>query len=74
MYTIIGGNPFTNYTGTTTFTGLRVVGTTEVFQEMEEMVKNNWEECGGLLLVLFNGKELDRDSTGVLVNPEALVA
>jgi hypothetical protein len=67
MYTIIGGIPFTNYTGTTTFVGLRVVGNTESFEEMESMVKNAYEDCSGLMLVLYNGKEIEYDSEGKMV-------
>lgn len=74
MYTIIGGNPFTMYTGTTTFTGLRVVANTESFDEMEDIVREKYDECGGLILVLDNGKEMAYDEEGKLINPEAGVA
>lgn len=70
MYTIIGGNPFTGYTGTTTFTGLRVVGRTSDFKEMESIVKQSYEECSGLILVLFNGEEVKYDDEGRFIEPK----
>jgi hypothetical protein len=59
MYTIIGGNPITLNNGTTTFTSLRVVGNTESFNEMQKIVKDKYDECAGLILVLHNEVPMD---------------
>ena len=64
MFTIIGGNPFTGYTGTTSFTGLRVVATVETYDEMKKIVDESYDECGGLFLVLENGKEIEYNEDG----------
>jgi len=69
MFIIIGGNPFTCYTGTTTFTGLQVVAKTESFEEMKQIVKDCFDEVGGLILVLFNGEELEVDNDLNWIDP-----
>lgn len=69
MYTVVGGNPFTMHTGTTTFTGLRVVGTTGNFKDMRRLVEDNWDNCSGLILVLYNGKEISYNKYGEMVHP-----
>ncbi len=51
-YCVVGGNPFRCYTGTTSFTGLRVVGTTSSIKTAQKMYNLCYEECGGLLLVI----------------------
>lgn len=59
-YTLVGGNPFRMYTGTTTFTSISVVGQTNTIKEMQQLVNDSYEKCGGLLLVLDNetGREV----------------
>lgn len=70
MYVLVGGNPFTGgHTGTTTFTGLSVVGTTDSFAEMEVLAKKFFDECAGLLIVLYNGVELEFDDKGMYMEP-----
>jgi hypothetical protein len=51
-YAVIGGAPFTGYTGTLTFTSLRVVGTTSTLKQAEKLASENYDSSGGLLLVL----------------------
>lgn len=51
-YVLVGGNPFTCYTGTTTFTGLRVVGRYDTKEDIKNAVRTHGEECNGLLLAL----------------------
>jgi hypothetical protein len=51
-YIVVGGNPFTGYTGTTSFTGLNVVGHADSKAELEELVAKNYDACGGLMLVI----------------------
>jgi len=51
-YFIIGGNPFTMYTGTTAITGLYVVGKTDTLEEAKKMFQEKWDECGGVLLII----------------------
>jgi len=70
-YTIVGGNPFCGYTGTITFTSLRVVGSADSYEEASQLVRDNWECCSGLIMVLYDGKELGYNEEGELINPEA---
>lgn len=65
MYIIVGGRPFTMYTGTTTYTGLSVVGNAASKEEAKAIVLAQYEECGGLLLVIDSetGKEADLNFT-----------
>jgi hypothetical protein len=58
-YSVIGGNPFVGYTGTMSFTALRVVGQADTQEQVEALIKEHYEPCGGLLLVidLATGKE-----------------
>lgn len=51
-FSIIGGNPYRGYTGTTTFTALRVVGVCDTRDEVKAIVDQYYEECGGLLIVI----------------------
>lgn len=51
-YSVIGGDPFTMYTGTVSFTGLKVVGIAETEQEALKLIEDNNEDCGGLMLVI----------------------
>lgn len=52
-YVVIGANPFTAYTGTETFTGLRIVDTFDELKDFtSEMRRRYFDECGGLYLVL----------------------
>lgn len=51
-YMVIGGNPITVYTGTTTFTGIRVVGANLSAEQANELAKDKYDECSGLLLVV----------------------
>ena len=57
-YTIVGGNPITIYSGTTTFTGLRIVGVTESIKEAKKIQEDNYDECGGLIITIVDGKEI----------------
>jgi hypothetical protein len=55
MYILIGGSPFRSYTGTTTFTGIYVVWTGTTLKEARKQIKERFDDCGGLLL-LIDGK------------------
>lgn len=48
-YIIIGGNPITIYTGTTTFTSLKIVGRTNSLKEVDKIIRNKYDECAGLI-------------------------
>ena len=50
-YIIVGGSPFRSYTGTTTFTALKCLGATNNPTEVEKILKENYDECGGLIAV-----------------------
>ena len=51
-YLLIGGEPFIEYTGTTTFTYLKVIGTANSKQTMKKMYSDNYYECGGLMIII----------------------
>jgi len=51
QYIVVGGNPFTGYTGTMSYTSLRSLGTFSSKEEAEECREEMWEECGGLIEV-----------------------
>jgi hypothetical protein len=56
-YIVIGGNPFKCYTGTTTYTGLSVIGTTKTLAKATQIANEAYEKCGGLLIVVdSNGR------------------
>ena len=62
-FILIGGEPYRGYTNTLTYTSLRVVGTTNNEKDMRKLVKEKYEECGGLLIVV------DGDTGGEVVIP-----
>jgi len=49
FYLVVGGNPFTPYTGTTTFTGLRKLGIFSTKEEVLACVEEHYDVCGGLI-------------------------
>ena len=51
-YIIIGGKPYTGYTGTMTYTGLRIVAETDHIHKIKKLYENNYDQCGGLLLII----------------------
>ncbi len=51
-YIVVGGSPFRGYTNTLSFTGLDVVGKGNSVEEIREIVKGKYDECGGLLLII----------------------
>jgi hypothetical protein len=56
-FIVIGGNPFRTYTGTTTYTSLKVVGESETEEGAGQIASEKYEECGGLLLVVDSEAE-----------------
>ncbi len=50
-YFVIGGSPFSMYTGTTTFTDLRLLGSFDNICDAETCVNENYEECAGLIQI-----------------------
>jgi len=51
-YTLIGGITLKSNTGTTTYTGLKVIGSSYTENGIKDLWNKNYEACGGLLLVL----------------------
>lgn len=51
------------------FTGLRIVDKVETFDQMEEVVKQNFEDCGGLILILDGDEEIQYDEDGNYLDP-----
>lgn len=49
-YSLIAGSTFRMYTGTVTFTGLRVVAHADTADEMKELTHQHYESGSGLLL------------------------
>jgi hypothetical protein len=63
-FLVVGGIPFRSYSqrleaspldathaGTGSFTSLRLVGATDSYSEVQELVDDNYEACGGLIEV-----------------------
>lgn len=51
-YITVGGIPYRGYTGTVTFTGLRVIGRSQTIEEVKKLVADQYDEIGGLHLVI----------------------
>lgn len=49
-YLVIGGLPYKSYTGTGTFTGLRVIAYVDDLELAKEQVRQNYEDCSGLII------------------------
>ena len=48
-YIVVGGNPFTMYTGTTTFTALKKLGIFNTKKEASICIDLYYDECAGLI-------------------------
>ncbi len=59
-YMVIGGNPFRGYTGTQTYTAIRVIGLCPTIEDARNLWQASYEDCGGLLLIVDceTGKEV----------------
>ena len=53
-YTVVGGNTVTGMNGYTLFHSLRCICTTDDPEDARQAVSDNWDECGGLMLVIDN--------------------
>lgn len=51
-YVIVGGIPYTSYTGTGTFLGLKVLGSSNSLEEVKKIVDETYDDSGGLHLVI----------------------
>ena len=51
-YIIIGGNPFTDFSGSRTFTGLKIAFSSDDLEECNKKIADLFDECGGLLLLI----------------------
>jgi len=51
-YIIVGGSPFTGFSGTVTFTHLQVIAATDDPKEAKELLDYNYNICGGLVLAI----------------------
>jgi len=60
-YLVIGGNPFRTYTSTVTYTGLYTVGLVKTSKEAAKLIKDNYDDCGGLISVFDTetGEQVD---------------
>jgi hypothetical protein len=52
MYIVIGGIFFRGYTGTASFTSLKIVGNAVSKENAKKIVQDNYEDCGGLIIVV----------------------
>jgi hypothetical protein len=48
-YIVVGGNPIKVYTGTQTYTSLKQIDIFDNKEEANKCIKDNYEECGGLI-------------------------
>lgn len=62
-YVVVGGHPFRMYTGTTTFTGLKLVGKTDSKEEAVELFNTHYEDCGGLLMIVDLDEGVNQNET-----------
>lgn len=53
-YVVVGGRPYRSYTGTMMHTGLDVLGASDSLEEMEALVKEKFDDCSGLILLIDN--------------------
>jgi len=53
-FVIIGGCYFRAYTGTGTYTGLKVIGEADTKEEAESIYNEKYDDGGGLLIILEN--------------------
>ena len=51
-YAVVGGSYFRSYTGTGTYTALKVLCKTDSFDEAEQIVRDECDECGGLIEII----------------------
>lgn len=52
-YVVIGGNPITPYTGTTTFTGLNILHQSDILGECRDaIIEYLYDQCAGLIITL----------------------
>ena len=61
-YILVGGNPFSCYTGTLTFTGLGVVGSFDSKEEADVAFTSAYDSAGGLLLIIDTEESNPSDS------------
>ena len=69
-YLVIGGIPFTGYTGTETYTDLTIRGGAPTVEAAQTIFDAFYDESGGLLIIVdtATGEEVSRD---VMVDDEA---
>lgn len=60
-FIVVGGNPFTGYTGTTTYTSLKIIGYVDSKEELKKLVEDSYEECGGLMHVIDLAQQNESD-------------
>jgi hypothetical protein len=63
-YILIGGNPFTSYTGTGSFSSLKVAGSADSAEDIQKLWHEKYDECGGLMMIL--DRETGEDVTEVI--------
>jgi len=51
-YIVVGGVPFTGYTGVETYTSIIEIGRFNTMDEAELCISKNWDSCGGLLHII----------------------
>lgn len=52
LYIVVGGTPFRTYTGTTSFTSIKELCRTTNQSEANNVVKDTYEECCGLIHII----------------------
>lgn len=56
-YVVVGGTPFTGYTGTTSFVSIKPLYFTDDLEEAKAAFEDFYDECAGLLVIIDNEKE-----------------
>lgn len=60
-YIVVGGKPFRGYTNTLSFTSLNIVGSSSSVEEIKKIVHDNYDSCGGLLIIVDTETGLQAD-------------
>ena len=62
-YLVVGGVPFIDYRNSKTFLSIRKVGLASTIEEVEKLVADNYDDCGGVIQVFST-------ETGDIVNTD----
>ena len=55
----VGGKPYIMYTGTITYTDIVLLGAFDRYEDADQWLADNLEECGGLVQLIFVSEDGD---------------